>query len=170
MKHPSIKKYEYHNWANDKLLKRLKELPDEVYDTELKSVFPSISATLLHMYLTDVVWLNTMQGVSFEETKTKVGIKASELKAISMKEMEKEFVKLRAEYDQFFSQLENFDHLSQYEHPVYGKLNATYVELIDHVVNHGTYHRGNITAMLNQQGYSGTPTDYVYYLYEVGTK
>ncbi|GIN39559.1 MULTISPECIES: DinB family protein [Heyndrickxia] len=55
MKHPSIKKYEYHNWANDKLFKRLKELPDEVYDTELKSVFPSISATLLHMYLTDVV-------------------------------------------------------------------------------------------------------------------
>ncbi|MFC0332820.1 DinB family protein [Paenibacillus sepulcri] len=29
------------------------------------------------------------------------------------------------------------------------------------LVNHGTYHRGNITAILRQLGHPGTPTDYV---------
>ncbi|WP_313897918.1 DinB family protein [Brevibacillus sp. FSL L8-0520] len=38
---------------------------------------------------------------------------------------------------------------------------------MQHVVNHGTYHRGNIAAMLRQQGYAGVPTDYVFYLYEL---
>ncbi|MEH7531611.1 DinB family protein, partial [Priestia megaterium] len=32
--------------------------------------------------------------------------------------------------------------------------------------NHGTYHRGNITAMLRQLGHPGVMTDYVLYLYE----
>jgi uncharacterized damage-inducible protein DinB len=38
-------------------------------------------------------------------------------------------------------------------------------ELVPHVVNHGTYHRGNITAMLRQMGYASVSTDYGIYLY-----
>ena len=38
-------------------------------------------------------------------------------------------------------------------------------DMILHVVNHGTYHRGNITAMLRQMGYASVPTDYGIYLY-----
>ncbi|WP_379865959.1 DinB family protein [Laceyella putida] len=38
-------------------------------------------------------------------------------------------------------------------------------ELVQHVVNHGTYHRGNITAMLRQLDNKGTFTDFIFYLY-----
>lgn len=38
-------------------------------------------------------------------------------------------------------------------------------ELMPHVVNHGTYHRGNITVMLRQIGYASITTDYGLYLY-----
>lgn len=34
------------------------------------------------------------------------------------------------------------------------------------IVNHGTYHRGNLTVMLRQLGRSGVSTDYIFYLYE----
>jgi uncharacterized damage-inducible protein DinB len=37
---------------------------------------------------------------------------------------------------------------------------------MQHVVNHGTYHRGNITAMLRQLGSKGISTDFIFYLYE----
>ncbi|MEC5258611.1 DinB family protein [Bacillus amyloliquefaciens] len=30
-------------------------------------------------------------------------------------------------------------------------------------MNHGTYHRGNISAMLHQMGYKGVPTDYIFF-------
>ena len=52
------------------------------------------------------------------------------------------------------------------QHPKLGTLESTYADTILHVVNHGTYHRGNVTAMLRQLGHSGVPTDYMYYLYE----
>ncbi|MEY9869279.1 putative damage-inducible protein DinB [Peribacillus sp. B2I2] len=41
-------------------------------------------------------------------------------------------------------------------------------ELGPHVVNHGTYHRGNITAMLRQMGYASISTDYGLYLFLKG--
>ncbi|MFD0085159.1 DinB family protein, partial [Priestia megaterium] len=49
-------------------------------------------------------------------------------------------------------------------HPKYGSLDTRFSDILQHVVNHGTYHRGNVTAMLRQQGYSGVPTDYMFYL------
>ncbi|MFC5647988.1 DinB family protein [Paenibacillus solisilvae] len=46
-----------------------------------------------------------------------------------------------------------------------GAFNARCVDYIQHIVNHGTYHRGNVTAMLRQLGHPETMTDYGYYLY-----
>ncbi|MDQ0113805.1 putative damage-inducible protein DinB [Paenibacillus harenae] len=46
-----------------------------------------------------------------------------------------------------------------------GAFQARYVDFIQHLVNHGTYHRGNVTAMLRQIGHPGTPTDFGFYLY-----
>lgn len=99
MKNPTLQQYNYHQWANSRVLNHLKELPKEIYSNEVKSVFSSIEEVI----------------------------------AI--------------------------------EHPKYGKLDTPISGMIKHIVNHGTYHRGNITAMLHQQGESGVPTDYVFYLY-----
>jgi uncharacterized damage-inducible protein DinB len=52
------------------------------------------------------------------------------------------------------------------EHPQYGRLDTSISEIVQHVVNHGTYHRGNLTAMLRQQGHPGIATDYLFYLLE----
>lgn len=49
-------------------------------------------------------------------------------------------------------------------HPKLGRLDTHFSELVQHVVNHGTYHRGNLTAMIRQQGYSSVSKDYVFYL------
>ncbi len=43
------------------------------------------------------------------------------------------------------------------EHPQFGRLDTHLSELVQHVVNHGTYHRGSLTAMIRQQGYSSVP-------------
>nr|WP_305586406.1 DinB family protein [Fictibacillus sp. WQ 8-8] len=37
--------------------------------------------------------------------------------------------------------------------------------MVLHVVNHGTYHRGNISAMLHQLGDSSVMNDYAFYWY-----
>src|SRR5690625_7899815 len=72
MKHHSFQLYNYHKWANNKIITHLKELPEEVYSQELKSVFPSIQIVLQHIYQTDGMWLSVMSGDDFSQTMEKI--------------------------------------------------------------------------------------------------
>ncbi|MDP7978599.1 DinB family protein [Bacillus sp. WLY-B-L8] len=87
------------------------------------------------------------------------------IKDTTLQEMEKLLFILSEDYQGFFAREENLEKVISPEHPHFGRLDTNAFELIQHVVNHGTYHRGNITAMLRQLGYTGTSTDYIFYLY-----
>nr|WP_259391601.1 DinB family protein [Paenibacillus sp. 1011MAR3C5] len=52
------------------------------------------------------------------------------------------------------------------EYSSYGLLHTSFSNILLYVVNHGTYHRGNVTAILRQQSYAGVPIDYLLYLME----
>nr|WP_255679561.1 DinB family protein [Brevibacillus humidisoli] len=56
--------------------------------------------------------------------------------------------------------------VTSYRHPRFGELMTSYSEVVQHVVNHGTYHCGNLTAMLRQMGYAGVPTDCEFFLFD----
>ena len=70
------------------------------------------------------------------------------------------------EYYRFFAEQQDSEQIIITEHPRFGRTEFVLADLIHHVVNHGTYHRGNISAMLHQQGERGIPTDYVYFLFK----
>jgi len=53
MSHYSLKLYDYHVWANQKIFDRLKELSKGIYEEEIQSVFPSISKVMAHIYVSD---------------------------------------------------------------------------------------------------------------------
>lgn len=59
--------YDYHTQANRKIITRLKELPKNVYQKEIQSVFPRISTALVHLYFAYVLWLETMSGIGMKE-------------------------------------------------------------------------------------------------------
>lgn len=165
-KHYSLRHYDYHVWANRKVFTHLKELPREIYTQEIQSVFPSISDALAHIYIVDNVWLYTMSGHSYEETAQMRDRWKEETEGASLKEMEKLCDKLTDRYRDFFRQVEDMEAITSYSHPRFGTLKTSYAELIQHVVNHGTYHRGNITAMLRQLGHPGVMTDFAFHLFE----
>lgn len=68
MKNRTLQLYGYHQWANNRFFDHLEELPDEVYEKEIQSVFSSIAEVIVHIYRTDGMWLSVMSGDSFEET------------------------------------------------------------------------------------------------------
>jgi len=157
--------YNYHVWANQKIFSHLKGLPQDIYHKEVKNVFSSVSEVLGHIYATDTTWLSVMSGYSFDEI-IKSGKQLREnIKGKSIGEMEMMFLNLSEQFKTFFDHQDNLNQLVFCAHPNFGQLETNLFELIQHVVNHGTYHRGNITAMLRQMGYPGVMTDYVAYLY-----
>lgn len=167
MNQPAIQEYNYHKWANDKIFNHLKKLPSEAYSNEVKSVFSSIKEVLIHMYQVDGMWLSVMSGKPFSETMSVIKELKQKSADPSLDELINLYEEVNKQYQSFFADRNDLDEPIEIEHPTFGKLNTRVSDLIKHVVNHGTYHRGNITAMLRQQGHAGAPTDYIFYLYEI---
>ncbi|WP_342366572.1 DinB family protein [Peribacillus sp. TH16] len=149
------------------MFQHLKQLPDKVYNETVKSVFSSISNVLMHLYATDITWLETMKGSSFHDTVREVERRKSIVSGVSIDELEAFYDSLSEEFHSFFAEQKNLEQILITEHPQYGRMEFILADLIHHVVNHGTYHRGNVTAMLHQQGEQGIPTDFVFFLFKI---
>lgn len=168
MENRTIQRYQFNIWANNRILNHLKSLPDQIYNKELESIFSSIHEVIVHIYRVDGMWFSVISGDSFEETMKVIQTLEENAVGKGLQEMMGLYEEVSEKYLAFISSLDNPDDAITIYHPRYGESTARISDLIDHVVNHGTYHRGNITAMLRQQGHPGIPTDYILYLYESG--
>lgn len=162
-KNRAKKMYDYHVWANQQVFQNLKQLPDGVYGDTIKSVFPSIKEVLVHLYATDITWLEIMKGSTIQDTFKKVEQRRKEVDGVTIDELESCYEKLAKDYENSLTSQPDLERTIVTEHPKMGVCEFILADLIHHVVNHGTYHRGNVSAMLHQQGERGTPTDYVFY-------
>lgn len=157
-----LKMYDYHAWANRTLLSRLKELSNEVYHREIQSVFPSISHVISHMYLVDQLWFHIMSGMDMPEA---LAVEKDNGEGKDIDEMDRLFQYLSDKYKAFLGQQENLDELRLLNIPWEGKRETSLSEMVMHIVTHGTYHRGNVTAMLRQMGYPSVTTDLTVHWY-----
>ncbi|WP_082232938.1 DinB family protein [Halobacillus massiliensis] len=165
MEELELQLYNYNEWANQQIFNRLKELPKEVYRQEIKSVFSSISNVLAHVYLSDLGWIEVFNGKSMNDALELASQQKRETESKGIDEMEDMFLKLSERYKVFLSQKGNVDKPMEIENPSGGLMKTSVSELVTHVVNHGTYHRGNMTAMLRQMGHVSVGTDYGLYLF-----
>ncbi|MGZ7445434.1 DinB family protein [Paenibacillus sp. TH7-28] len=158
--------YEYHVWANERLFAHLEQLPKEVFHAEVTSVFPSVAQTLGHMYLFEQLYMSVLAEIPNGEIFPKMPGWTEEAQGKTVDEMRRLFAGAAEQFRDLLRRTPDPDKAMTIEHPKYGRLDTHFAEILQHVVNHGTYHRGNVTAMLRQQGYAGVPTDYMFYLLE----
>ncbi|MET3287726.1 UNVERIFIED_CONTAM: putative damage-inducible protein DinB [Brevibacillus sp. OAP136] len=165
-KKETLKLYDYHVWANGKTFDHAKGLPAELYHEQIQSVFPTLYDAFAHIYIIDNVWFRAVSGKSYEETVSEIPGVMEEVKGKCLEEMEQLYSSLAERFRSFLMEKEDYASTNSYTHPALGTLHATASEIVQHVVNHGTYHRGNLTAMIRQLGHKGASTDYIYYLYD----
>jgi uncharacterized damage-inducible protein DinB len=151
----SIKtKLGYHHWANMKLLNHINELNEDVFLKEVKSVFPSLASFFEHIYQVDSLWLKRILG---EKQPFQVDIRfESPLMAIQ------HFEKLFQQY----KQLSSTEGIIFYKNSKGDSFQNEFYEIIEHITNHGTYHRGNVSAVLHQLGEKSVSTDLIFFLRE----
>ena len=160
MSHDTIRLHAYHAWANDRLLAHLATLPPETSRTEVRSVFPTIDAVLAHVYVIDRGWLAMMGGTPFPEAAAASLPLIEETRGMRLPELTGRMTAQAAEFRALLAACPDVNA----SHAI-GALAMTIAEMMQHVVIHGSYHRGNITAMLHQLEYRGVPTDFGFYLY-----
>ncbi|MFP3391936.1 DinB family protein [Brevibacillus sp. SIMBA_040] len=157
--------YDFHTWANQTLLNRLRELPEEVYTQEVQSVFPTVAKVMNHIYMVDQSWLTIMSGVDMREVMSGAGELEKQLETKNVVELQAMYRELAERFTAFFNQESDLERKLVLDNPYTSIRDTSLAEMVLQVVNHGTYHRGNVTAMLRQMGHASVMTEYAAYWY-----
>ena len=147
-------------WANTELVNWLKTKPLELMERETPSSFPTISDTLIHIWGAEAIWLERLQKVPtlpFLSFRFK-GTVADVFEGI---------LKNSAAFETYVNGLTEAE---LHEICPFKLLNGTEdsqmrLHMIQHCMNHSTYHRGQIVTMARNFGLTDPPgTDFIKYL------
>jgi uncharacterized damage-inducible protein DinB len=146
---------EYTRWATDKVLQTVSALSLEKYTQDLGSSFPSIRDTLIHTYGADRAWLGRIQGLGTERPNAADYPTVASLREVWLEGL--------STWPSVVQQLGNTEQMISYKTFDGTAYKNKLSDIIRHVVNHGTYHRGQVTTMLRQLGEKGVSTDMIAY-------
>ena len=138
---------DYHYWARDRLLDAIEPLTAEQWRRDLGGSFKSIHETVAHIYAAEWAWHQRWQGNS--PTALFPAEKLPDVASVRRAWSELE-VRVRA----FLAGLGEAGITRVFE---YRLLNGSegsspFWQMLQHVVNHASYHRGQVTTMLRQLG------------------
>ena len=138
---------DYSVWARDRLLDAVAALTPEQYTKPMGSSFSSIRDTVVHMYAAEWIWTLRLHGES--PSKFPPAASFPDLASVRAQWAGTE-QKLRA----FLAPLDDAGaaRVIEYQTLSYGPGCSSIAEIIQHVANHGSYHRGQVTTMLRQLG------------------
>ena len=137
---------DYNYWARDRMLHAAAGLTPEQFTRDLGSSFPSVRDTLAHLYFAEWIWYSRWRGTSPTE--------GPGLQVPDVPSLEAVWRPLERDIRAFVSGLTDAD----LERPLeYRLINgtpgvSTLAQMVPHVVNHASYHRGQVTTMLRQLG------------------
>jgi uncharacterized damage-inducible protein DinB len=137
---------EYHYWARDRMLAALEPLTAEQYTRDLGNSFRSIRDTAVHIYAAEWAWYSRWRGQS--PTALLNADLFPDLGALRQAWLDHE-VKLRAIVEEFGDGL---DWVIEYKLLSGDPGASPFWQMVQHVVNHASYHRGQVTTMLRQIG------------------
>jgi uncharacterized damage-inducible protein DinB len=153
-----LKEYAVYNvWANQKLCEVIQKVPEEKQKQQLPSSFESLYQTVLHMWNAESGW---WQRVKMQEHVIMPG----ETFTGNMQELCSSLLhqsKLWEEWISGASEL-SLQHVFHYQNTKKEMFRQPVYQVILHVFNHATYHRGQLINMLRQLGFENLPgTDFI---------
>lgn len=146
MKPYLLKLYQFNAWANDRVIACLKR--QSVTDEKILSVFG-------HVLAAQFLWLHRIRGLAPPDVKL-----WGDYSLERLIEME---TSANQQWLDFVTTEHDFNRDLTYKNYV-GDLYTTNVEMIMiHLVNHCSYHRGQVAMLLRQKGYEPINTDFITY-------
>ena len=150
--------YRYNRWANATILKSVAPLSAEECSRKLGGSFPSVRETLVHILGAEWIWLRRWKGTSPPAL-----LSAAEFQDLDS--IKARWPEVEGEQMEFVSQItdgslkEPLKYVNlkgqAYQYPL-GRV-------MQHLVNHGSYHRGQVTNFLRQLGAQPVATDLLVY-------
>jgi uncharacterized damage-inducible protein DinB len=155
--------YEYNAWANHRAMDAAANLTEEQFTRALGSSFSSVRDTLTHIFAAEWLWLERFQGRS--PASLPDAAQFSTLASLRARWMEHEKHLLG-----FTKNLtpDDLNRTMEYKTLKFGVYRNPLWQSMQHLVNHGTYHRGQVTTLLRQLGAQPILTDLMHFYRERG--
>lgn len=172
--------YAYNRWANERLFAALGKVSEHQFAAPVQSSFPSIRETVFHILFAEWLWLKRWQGRSPRSTAADPDGSSATWSTLSpggvptvndlstLAGLMSFASSIEHERLQFLSGLDE-DALPaalQYTDMVGKRFALPLAQQMQHVVNHGTYHRGQVTTMLRQVGAEAVSLDMSFFFRE----
>jgi len=148
--------YDYNRWANSRALDAVSKLNAEQFTKDLSNSFGSVRNTLAHIMGVEWVWLRRWKGTSpksFNDPAEFPNVEALRTK----------WAEIEAEQMEFIHNLTDESLATMITYVNFKGETWTYSlwQMLQHLVNHSTYHRGQVTTMLRQLGAEPAATDFL---------
>ena len=151
--------YDYNSWANERVLESLRSIGQEVFTCNKQASHGSIRGIIAHIAAAEWIWLERWKGSS------PVGLlPESEFETLEI--ATQRLCKIDHDLRQFTSRLTQADLDGRREYKTTeGKPYSNVLsDMLLHLANHSSYHRGQITTLLRQSGAVPQSTDFILFI------
>ena len=156
--------YEYNYWANHQLLEVVETVPPEQFIKDLGSSHGGIHGTLVHIMGAEEIWMKRWKGENPTSFYSAVDFPTFEA-------LDNHWEMVEMEMMGFCHMLKNEADIQKtitYKDLKGNAYSQPLWQLMQHLANHSTYHRGQIVTMLRQIGVKPVGTDLVTYFRQQG--
>ncbi len=157
MKNLLLQYAEYNLWANTRFEIILNKLPESILKQQFPSSFKSILETVQHLCFAENLWyqrLKMPEGVNPQENSALDTIQQLNSSWLASSKLWIDFVNNCTDLD-FYKNIE-------YANLKGEKFAQPLWQLLQHLFNHQTYHRGQLITLFHLAGISGLPaTDFI---------
>ena len=137
---------DYHYWARDRTLDAAAALTPDQLTRDMGGSFRSVRDTLAHLYAAEWAWCSRWNGVSPTAFPAEMPADVAAIRA-KWSELESD---VRAVLDRMGEH--GVDQAIEYKMLSGEERTSIFWQMLQHVVNHASYHRGHVTTMLRQLG------------------
>lgn len=160
MKDDMASLYAFNRWANDKMLDACRKLTPDQYVAELLPGWTPVRTTVWHMAIVTNGWLRALAGDVDQSFPPEDEVATPDIAASILNRAYKTFDALLPSFSPTY--LETPLTLSRRGRTV---VLPPWV-VLRHIVNHTTYHRGQVASKLKRFGIQQPETELVYWAYE----
>ena len=138
---------DYHYWARDRMLTAVDALTLDQYARDMGSSFRSIRDTVVHIYAAEWAWYSRWQSQS--PTALLDAGRFPDVPSIRSA-----WTELETKVRDFTERIgrDGLDRVIEYKLLGGQPGSSPFWQMLQHVVNHASYHRGQVTTMLRQLG------------------
>lgn len=157
--------YDYNAWANRRSLAAAEKLTVEQFTKPMGSSFSSVRDTLAHIYGAEWIWLERFQGHSPSALPNVSQFPDVQTLRETWSVHEERLLAFAGGLTQ-----SDLDRRMEYKTLKFGVYSNPLWQSMLHVVNHGTYHRGQVTTLLRQLGGQPILLDLMHFYHERSTE